>query len=86
MWTPSGRQLLFEVYGDYQPVLTRASDLRRALAGLLISTVLLLAALLTPLGWRLIADWRSASRSADGAAVAGVDASDEEPPHCREPA
>ena len=62
VWTPSGRQLLFEVYGDYQPVLTRASDLRRALAGLLISTVLLLAALLTPLGWRLIAALRSASR------------------------
>ena len=26
VWTPSGRQLLFEVYGEYQPVLTRASD------------------------------------------------------------
>lgn len=78
VWTPSGRQLLFEVYGDYQPVLTRASDLRRALAGLLISTVLLLAALLTPLGWRLIAALRSASRQRERLLQRAVDASDEE--------
>jgi two-component system, NarL family, sensor kinase len=78
VWTPSGRQLLFEVYGDYQPVLTRASDLRRALAGLLISTVLLLAALLTPLGWRLISALRSASRQRERLLQRAVDASDEE--------
>jgi two-component system, NarL family, sensor kinase len=78
VWTPSGRQLLFEVYGDYQPVLTRASDLRRALAGLLISTVLLLAALLAPLGWRLIAALRSAARQRERLLQRAVDASDEE--------
>ena len=72
--------LLFEVYGcDLPARLSPArSDLRRALAGLLISTVLLLAALLTPLGWRLIAALRSASRQRERLLQRAVDASDEE--------
>ncbi|HON75652.1 MAG TPA: histidine kinase, partial [Dermatophilaceae bacterium] len=78
VWTPDGHQLMFEVYGDYAPVEARAAELRRGLAGLLVSTVLLLVTLMAPLLWRLVTRLRSASRQREALLQRAVDASEEE--------
>lgn len=78
VWTPSGRQLLFEIYTDYGPVSDRAADLRRALLGLLISTVALLAVLLTPVVARLVRQLRTAARHREELMQKAIDASEEE--------
>lgn len=78
VWTPGGHQLMFEVYGDYAPVEARAAELRRGLAGLLVSTVLVLVTLMAPLLWRLVTRLRSASRQREALLQRAVDASDEE--------
>ena len=69
---------MFEVYGDYAPVEARAAELRRGLAGLLVSTVLLLVTLMAPLLWRLVTRLRSASRQREALLQRAVDASEEE--------
>ena len=78
IWTPSGRQLLFEIYTDYGPVSDRAADLRRALLGLLISTVALLTVLLTPVVARLVRQLRTAAQHREQLMQQAIEASEEE--------
>jgi hypothetical protein len=49
VWTPGGRQLLFEVYLPYEPVAARSADLWRGFAGVTTSSLLLLTALTAPI-------------------------------------
>lgn len=48
VWTPDGRELLFEVYLPYEPVVARSADLWRGFAGVTTSSLLLLVALAAP--------------------------------------
>ena len=78
VWTPSGSELLFEVYGDYAPVQSRAFDLWRGLAGVLTTSLLLLLALLAPVVWRLLERLESARAQREDLLRRAVDASDRE--------
>ncbi|MEF3007239.1 hypothetical protein V3474_29295, partial [Pseudomonas aeruginosa] len=49
VWTPSGQQLLFEVYYPYEPVAARSADLWRGFAGVTTSNLLLLVVLTAPI-------------------------------------
>ncbi|GAB3067822.1 sensor histidine kinase [Intrasporangium mesophilum] len=78
VWTPSGTELLFEVYGDYAPVQARAFDLWRGLAGLLTSALLLLVVLLAPVIWRLLDRLEAARSQREDLLQRAVAASDSE--------
>ncbi len=78
VWTPSGSELLFEVYGDYAPVQSRAFDLWRGLAGVLTTSLLLLLVLLAPVVWRLLERLESAREQREDLLRRAVDASDRE--------
>jgi two-component system, NarL family, sensor kinase len=78
VWTPSGAELLFEVYGDYAPVQARAFDLWRGLAGVLASSLLLLLVLMAPIIWRLLDRLQSAQHQREALLLRAVDASDGE--------
>ncbi len=78
VWTPSGQELLFEVYGDYGPVQARAFDLWRGLAGVLASSLLLLLVLLAPIIWRLLERLQTAQRHREALLRRAVEASDGE--------
>ena len=54
VWTPSGQPLLFETYSPYQLVTRRTGELWRGFAGITISSLLILVALLVPILWRLL--------------------------------
>ena len=75
VWTPSGSELLFEVYGDYGPVSTRAFDLWRGLAGVLASSLLLLLVLMAPIIWRLLDRLGTAQEQRESLLRRAVDAS-----------
>jgi len=78
VWTPSGTELLFEVYGDYAPVQARAFELWRGLAGVLASSLLLLLVLMAPVIWRLLDRLQAAQSQREGLLRRAVDASDGE--------
>ena len=78
VWTPSGAELLFEVYGDYAPVQDRAFDLWRGLAGVLASSLLLLLVLMAPIIWRLLDRLQAAQHQRESLLRRAVDASDGE--------
>jgi signal transduction histidine kinase len=78
VWTPSGVELLFEVYGDYQPVQDRAFDLWRGLAGVLATSLLLLLVLMAPIIWRLLDRLHGAQQQREALLRRAVDASDGE--------
>lgn len=78
VWTPSGAELLFEIYGDYAPVQNRAFDLWRGLAGVLATSLLLLLALLAPVLWRLLERLGAARAQREDLLRRAVDASDRE--------
>jgi len=75
VWTPSGSELLFEVYGDYGPVSARAFDLWRGLAGVLASSLLLLLVLMAPIIWRLLDRLGAAQAQRESVLRASVEAS-----------
>ncbi len=75
VWTPSGAELLFEVYGDYEPVRTRAFDLWRGLAGVLASSLLLLLVLMAPILGRLLDRLGAAQAQRESLLRRAVDAS-----------
>ncbi|KGN34403.1 hypothetical protein N802_12500 [Knoellia sinensis KCTC 19936] len=54
VWTPSGREMLFETYTAYDVVSERAAELRRGFAGVTLSSLLLLVFLMTPVLLRLL--------------------------------
>lgn len=78
VWTPDGRQLLFEMYAPYEPVATRSGDLWRGFAGVTISTLLLLVVLTAPIVWRLLNRARRDERDRASLLQHAVDASDVE--------
>jgi signal transduction histidine kinase len=78
VWTPAGKELLFEVYGDYGPVQQRASDLWRGLTGLLATSLLLLLVLMAPILWRVLDRLRGAQEHRESLLRRALDASDGE--------
>lgn len=60
VWTPAGRELLFETYYRYDVVTDRSSQLWRGFVGITLSSVAAVFALLVPIGWAL---WRRARRA-----------------------
>ncbi|GAB3880762.1 sensor histidine kinase [Terrabacter terrigena] len=75
VWTPSGHELLFEVYGEYGPVQERAFDLWRGLAGVLATSLLLLLVLMVPVIWRLLDRLDAAQHQREALLRRAVDAS-----------
>jgi signal transduction histidine kinase len=78
VWTPDGKELLFEVYGDYAPVQERASELWRGLTGLLATSLLLLLVLMAPILWRVLDRLRAAQEQRESLLRRALDASDSE--------
>jgi signal transduction histidine kinase len=78
IWTPDGTPLLFETYAPYDEVDTRAAQLWRGFAGVTVSSLLLFAALLTPVAWRLLGRLRRAQRQREALLERAVEASDDE--------
>ncbi len=54
VWTPSGQPLLFETYLSYTSVTARTGELWRGFAGITLTSLLLLIALMLPILWRLL--------------------------------
>jgi two-component system, NarL family, sensor kinase len=78
VWTPSGQELLFETYSPYQQVTQRTSELWRGFAGITISSLLILVALLLPILWRLLNRVSKVQTQREGLLQRAVDASEEE--------
>jgi len=78
VWTPSGEPLLFETYSPYKLVTQRAGQLWRGFAGITISSLLILVALLLPILWRLLNRVRRAQTQREALLQRAVDASAEE--------
>ncbi|HYP74140.1 MAG TPA: histidine kinase [Microbacterium sp.] len=78
VWTPDGRELLFEVYLPYEPVAARSADLWRGFAGVTTSSLLLLVALTAPIVWGLLRRLRGEERRRTVLLEHAVDASDTE--------
>lgn len=78
VWTPSGQPLLFETYSPYQQVAQRTSELWRGFAGITISSLLILVALLLPIMWRLLNRVSRAQTQREVLLQRAVDASEEE--------
>lgn len=78
VWTPSGQQLLFEVYYPYEPVAARSAELWRGFAGVTTSSLLLLVVLTAPIVWGLIRRLRGAEARRAELLQRAVDASDAE--------
>ena len=78
MWTPTGKQLLFEIYAPYDQVSQRTSQLWRGFAGVTLSSLLLFLVLLAPLFWHLLSRVRRNQRQRELLLQRSVDASSNE--------
>jgi signal transduction histidine kinase len=78
VWTPSGQPLLFETYSPYRQVTQRTGELWRGFAGITLSSLLILVALLLPILWRLLNRVRRAQTQREVLLQRAVDASEEE--------
>ncbi len=78
VWTPAGQPLLFETYSPYRQVTQRAGELWRGFAGITISSLLILIALLLPILWRLLNRVSRAQTQREVLLQRAVDASEEE--------
>jgi signal transduction histidine kinase len=78
VWTPSGQPLLFETYSPYSQVTQRTGELWRGFAGITISSLLILVALLLPILWRLLNRVSRAQTQREVLLQRAVDASEEE--------
>jgi signal transduction histidine kinase len=78
VWTPSGQPLLFETYSPYSQVTQRAGELWRGFAGITISSLLILVALLLPILWRLLNRVSRAQTQREVLLQRAIDASEEE--------
>jgi two-component system, NarL family, sensor kinase len=54
VWTPGGEPLLFEAYFRYDAVSSRSTQLWHSFVGILVSSLLAMLLLLTPLVWSLV--------------------------------
>ncbi len=75
VWTPSGKQALFEIYTPYNQVSQRTGQLWRGFAGVTLSSLLLFMVLLAPLVWHLLRRVRRAQRQRELLLERAVDAS-----------
>jgi signal transduction histidine kinase len=78
VWTPSGQPLLFETYSPYLQVTQRTGQLWRGFAGITISSLLILVALLLPILWRLLNRLSRAQSQREVLLQRAVDASEQE--------
>ena len=78
VWTPTGQQMLFEIYAPYDQVSQRTSQLWRGFAGVTLSSLLLFLVLLTPLFWHLLSRVRRHQRQRELLLERSVDASSNE--------
>jgi two-component system, NarL family, sensor kinase len=78
VWTPSGSELLFEMYAPYESVGQRAGQLARGFAGVTLSSLLLLVILVAPILWHLTQRLRRAQAQRELLLARAVDASDQE--------
>ena len=78
VWTPDGRELLFELYSPYAPVEERSAELWRGFSGVTISSLLLFVALAAPIVFRLLQRVRADDLERSALLQATVDASDTE--------
>lgn len=78
VWTPDGTQMLFEIYTAYEPVGERATQLLRGMAGVMLSSLLVLFLLTVPILWRVFDRLRSAQQQREALLQRAVDASAEE--------
>jgi len=78
IWTPSGHPLLFETYSRYSIVSSRAGDLWRGFSGVMLSSLIAITVLLTPLVWTLLARARRASKQREELLERSMQASTDE--------
>lgn len=78
VWTPTGKPLLFETYLSYDAVAARTGQLWRGFAGITLTSLLLLLALLLPILWRLIDRVKAAQDQRVALLEHAVDASSDE--------
>jgi signal transduction histidine kinase len=75
VWTPSGREALFEIYTPYSAVSQRSSQLWRGFAGVTLTSLLLFVVLVAPLLWHLLSRIRRNQRQREILLQRAVDAS-----------
>ena len=78
VWTPSGQPLLFETYLPYDTVTARTGELWRGFAGITLTSLLLLIALMLPILWRLLDRVNAAQDQRVALLEHAVDASSDE--------
>jgi signal transduction histidine kinase len=78
VWTPGGRELLFETYSPYDSVRERSSQLTRGFAGVTVSSLLMLVVLTAPILWRLLRRLGEAQRQRERLLERTLEASDAE--------
>jgi signal transduction histidine kinase len=78
VWTPTGRELLFETYSPYDAVRQRSSSLWKGFAGVTLSSLLLLVVLMTPIVWRLLRRLAEAQRQRERLLERTVEATEAE--------
>lgn len=78
VWTPTGREMLFETYTAYDVVSERAAELRRGFVGVTLSSLLLLVVLMTPVLSRLLLRLRDVTRHRERVLERSLEASDAE--------
>jgi two-component system, NarL family, sensor kinase len=78
VWTPSGQVALFEIYGSYDPVGARTSQLWRGFAGVTASSLVLLVVVVSPIVWHLVRRLRRAEEQQIDLLQRAVDASSDE--------
>jgi len=78
IWTPSGKPALFEIYLRYDDVAARTGQLWRGFAGITLTSLLLLVALLMPILWRLLNQLKRSQAQREALLHRAVEASTEE--------
>lgn len=78
VWTPNGKPLLFETYAPYDDVTARAGQMWRGFAGIALSSLFALIALLLPILWRLLDRVRRSQAQREALLQRAVDASTDE--------
>jgi two-component system, NarL family, sensor kinase len=78
VWTPSGDELLFEAYFNYNTVNERASELWRGFVGIILSSLGVIFILLVPLVWTLFVRLRRGQAQREALMQRALEASLEE--------
>jgi signal transduction histidine kinase len=78
VWAPNGTEILFEMYSSYDQVDSRKAELWRGFGGVVLTSLLLLIVLLTPVVWHLLGRVQRAQVQREVLLQRAVDASAEE--------